>query len=98
MRMRKKKNLIPRMALKAKAPGNAAVKPVSDQASRAPTIRPLQITGGRGASISTMKTKLNIRQITFAALVGALYVTLCYFSNIFGKSPRGVSKYAVKGS
>lgn len=31
-----------------------------------------------------MKTKLNIRQITFAALVGALYVTLCYFSNIFG--------------
>ena len=29
-----------------------------------------------------MKTKLNIRQITFAALVGALYVTLCYFSNI----------------
>lgn len=31
-----------------------------------------------------MKTKLNVRQITFAALVGALYVTLCYFSNIFG--------------
>ena len=31
-----------------------------------------------------MKTKLNIRQITFTALVGALYVTLCYFSNIFG--------------
>ena len=31
-----------------------------------------------------MKTKLNIRQITFAALVGALYATLCYFSNIFG--------------
>ena len=31
-----------------------------------------------------MKSKLNLRQITFAALVGALYVTLCYFSNIFG--------------
>ena len=31
-----------------------------------------------------MKTKLNIRQITFAALVGALYVTMCYFGNIFG--------------
>lgn len=31
-----------------------------------------------------MKAKLDVRQITFAALVGALYVTLCYFSNIFG--------------
>ena len=31
-----------------------------------------------------MKTKLTVRDITFAALVGALYVTLCYFSNIFG--------------
>ena len=28
--------------------------------------------------------KLTVRQITFAALVGALYVTLCYFGNIFG--------------
>ena len=31
-----------------------------------------------------MKTKLNVRQITFAALVGALYVTLGCFGNIFG--------------
>lgn len=31
-----------------------------------------------------MKTKLDVRQITFAALVGAMYVTLCYFGNIFG--------------
>ena len=28
--------------------------------------------------------QLSIRQITFAALVGALYVTLSYFGNIFG--------------
>ena len=28
--------------------------------------------------------KLTVREITFAALVGALYVTLCYFGNIFG--------------
>ena len=33
-----------------------------------------------------MKAKLDIRQITFAALTGALYVTLCYFGNIFGLS------------
>ena len=33
-----------------------------------------------------MKSKPDIRQITFAALVGALYVTLCYFGNIFGLS------------
>ena len=31
-----------------------------------------------------MKTKLTVRDITFAALVGALYVTMCYFGNIFG--------------
>ena len=31
-----------------------------------------------------MKTKWNVRDITFAALVGALYVTLCYFGSIFG--------------
>lgn len=31
-----------------------------------------------------MKSKLDVRQITFAALVGAMYVTLCYFGNIFG--------------
>jgi len=31
-----------------------------------------------------MKTKLNVRQITFAALTGALYVTLGCFGNIFG--------------
>ena len=31
-----------------------------------------------------MKAKFDVRQITFAALVGALYVTLCYFGNIFG--------------
>lgn len=31
-----------------------------------------------------MKNKLSVRDITFAALVGALYVTLCYFGNIFG--------------
>lgn len=31
-----------------------------------------------------MKTKLTVRNITFAALVGALYVTMCYFGNIFG--------------
>ena len=28
--------------------------------------------------------KLTVRQITFSALVGALYVALCYFGNIFG--------------
>jgi len=27
---------------------------------------------------------ITVRQITFSALVGALYVTLCYFGNIFG--------------
>lgn len=27
---------------------------------------------------------LTVRQLTFSALVGALYVTLCYFGNIFG--------------
>ena len=31
-----------------------------------------------------MKTKLDVRQITFAALVGALYAALGYFGNIFG--------------
>ncbi len=31
-----------------------------------------------------MKTKLTVRDITFAALIGALYVTMCYFGNIFG--------------
>lgn len=31
-----------------------------------------------------MKTKLTVREITFAALVGALYVTMGYFGNIFG--------------
>ena len=31
-----------------------------------------------------MKDKLNVRQITFAALVGALYVTMSYFGSIFG--------------
>ncbi len=31
-----------------------------------------------------MKKKLDVRQITFAALVGALYVTMGYFGNIFG--------------
>ena len=31
-----------------------------------------------------MKTKLTVRDITFAALVGALYVTMGYFGNIFG--------------
>ena len=30
--------------------------------------------------------KLTVRQITFSALVGALYVALCYFGNIFGLS------------
>lgn len=33
-----------------------------------------------------MKSKLTVRDITFAALVGALYVTLCYFGSIFGLS------------
>lgn len=28
--------------------------------------------------------KFSTRQLTFAALVGALYVVLCYFGNIFG--------------
>ena len=28
--------------------------------------------------------KLTVRQITFSALVGALYVALCYLGNIFG--------------
>ena len=27
---------------------------------------------------------ITVRQITFSALVGAMYVTLCYFGNIFG--------------
>lgn len=31
-----------------------------------------------------MKDKLNVRQITFAALVGALYVAMSYFGNVFG--------------
>ncbi len=31
-----------------------------------------------------MKTKLTVREITLAALVGALYVTMSYFGNIFG--------------
>ena len=31
-----------------------------------------------------MKHKLTVRDITFSALVGALYVTLCYFGNVFG--------------
>ena len=31
-----------------------------------------------------MKSKLDVRQITFAALVGALYVTLGYFGDVFG--------------
>lgn len=31
-----------------------------------------------------MKAKPDVRQITFAALVGALYVTLGYFGDIFG--------------
>lgn len=33
-----------------------------------------------------MKPQLSVRQITFAALVGALYAALCYFGNIFGLS------------
>ena len=33
-----------------------------------------------------MKSKLDVRQITFAALVGAMYVTLSYFGNIFGQN------------
>ncbi len=32
-----------------------------------------------------MKT-LTVRQITLAAIVGALYVAMSYFSNIFGLS------------
>lgn len=31
-----------------------------------------------------MKTKFDVRQITFAALIGALYVTLGYFGDVFG--------------
>ncbi len=31
-----------------------------------------------------MKTRLTVREITFAALVGALYVTMSCFGNIFG--------------
>ena len=33
-----------------------------------------------------MKSSLTVRQITLAAVVGALYVTMSYFSNIFGLS------------
>ena len=33
-----------------------------------------------------MKTKLTVRDITFAALVGALYVTMCYFGNKIGRA------------